>query len=571
MSTSMWHVRAGSAGMTAFLFGTGLLVQGQDPAAGGLVEAVKGAKEKQETCRIAGMVVKLADGTPLKNATVRLENGEDREHTIAVKTTADGRYELRNVPSGRYKVKVTRNGYVEAEYGQRKPSDPGGTLALAPGENKEPVNFKLIPAAVIAGRIFDEDGEPMPHAVVLASRETYHEGGKTLLSVTADRTNDLGQFRLFGLAPGRYFVSAVQNDGREVPGEREFIGGEKQGEKGYIKTYYPGTQDVAKASTITVKEGEEVPGVDMQLKQVSVYRIRGRVFNQITHKGGSNAYLQLVSRSKRLEWDFGGGQEVLKPDGTFEFPNVAPGSYLLMAYWEDQGKFYSTQEKIDIGESDLEGVSLVIGSGATIPGHIRWEGKPSLERDELSVAIQPAETPSWQGAAHVEANQQFTLKDVGDGDYKVVVNGFGKDCYIQDTLYGETHSAEGVISVGKGRGEHLEITISSRGAHVEGAVVDENGLPAAGVWVVAVPEEAKRTNFRLFKAQTTDQYGKFDLRGLAPGTYKLFSWAGIKNNAWEDGDFLKLFEEKGELVELAEGDVKTANLKAIETKGDQAE
>src|SRR5215831_1419521 len=124
----MWHVRAGSAGMTAFLFGTGLLVQGQDPAAGGLVEAVKGAKEKQETCRIAGIVVK---------------------------TTADGRYELRNVPSGRYKVKVTRNGYVEAEYGQRKPSDPGGTLALAPGENKEPVNFKLIPAAVIAGRIFD--------------------------------------------------------------------------------------------------------------------------------------------------------------------------------------------------------------------------------------------------------------------------------------------------------------------------------------------------------------------------------------------------------------------------------
>jgi len=298
------------------------------------------------------------------------------------------------------------------------------------------------------------------------------------------------------------------------------------------------------------------------------------IFANVAHfKPGANHVVGSPTRAQVTgTWtgDFALGF-VLKPDGTFEFPNVAPGSYLLMAYWEDQGKFYSTQEKIDIGESDLEGVSLVIGSGATIPGHIRWEGKPSLERDELSVAIQPAETPSWQGAARVEANQQFTLKDVGDGDYKVVVNGLGKDCYIQDTLYGETHSAEGVISVGKARGEHLEITISSRGARVEGAVVDENGLPAPGVWVVAVPEKAKRTNFRLFKAQTTDQYGKFDLRGLAPGTYKLFSWAGIKNNAWEDGDFLKLFEEKGELVELAEGHVKTVNLKAIETKGDQAE
>src|SRR5215475_2592482 len=142
VSSSMWRVRAGSAWLTACLWGTGLLAHGQAPASEGMAGAAKGAKEKEQTCRIAGMVVKLAEGTPLKNAMVRLENGEDREHTIAARTSADGRYELRNVPPGRYKVKVTRDGYVEMEYGQLKPSDPGATLALAPGENKEPINFR---------------------------------------------------------------------------------------------------------------------------------------------------------------------------------------------------------------------------------------------------------------------------------------------------------------------------------------------------------------------------------------------------------------------------------------------
>jgi len=403
--------------------------------------------------------------------------------------------------------------------------------------------------------------------VVLASRQAFHEGRRTLQSVNMAGTNDLGQFRLFGLAPGRYFVSALQREDAQA-GDREFTVGDKQGDKGYIKTYYPGTQNVAKASAISVKEGEEVPGIDIQMKQASVYRIRGKVVNQITRKGGANTYLQLVSRSNHLEWDFGGGQEVLKSDGAFEFPNVAPGPYLMMAYWSNEEKTYSTQERIDVGESDVEGVTLVIGSGATIPGHILWDGKPSLAGDELKVSIELADTPfGWGSSARVEANQQFTLKEVGDGDYEVTVGGLSKDCYIKDTVYGETHSADGTIAVGKGGGDHLEIMVSSRGARVEGAVVDKDGLPATGVWVVAVPEETKRTNFRLFKAQTTDQYGKFDLRGLAPGTYKLFSWAGIENSAWEDEDFLKPFGKKGEPLELAEGDVKTTSLKAIETNG----
>lgn len=529
--------------------------------------AKAGNHNREETCRVSGIVLRLADGAPLKNATVRLDNEEDHENTIAARTGADGRFELRNVPAARYKLRVTRNGYVEQEYGQIKPSDPGAVFALAPGTEKT-VRFTLIPAAVIAGRVFDEDGEAVPHAVVMASREVYKEGRRTLAMKMFAGTDDLGQYRLFGLAPGRYYVSATQGDWDQATGDREFTAGSgEKGQRGCTKTFYPGTSDLGRASVIVVKEGEEIPGTDIPLKQVAVYRIRGKVFNAVTRKGATDSYLTLISRTSRLEWDYGGGEQVRKSDGSFEFAKVVPGSYLLLAYWSDQGKTYSTQERIDIGESDVDGLSLVIGEGATIPGRVRWEGKPSLERQALQVGIQPADLPGmWYSATQVDSDQQFTLKDAGDGDYKVNVSGYSMDCYLKDLEYGGTHSVDEKISVGKGAGAQLLVTISSRGARVQGAVVDKDGLPATGVWVVAVPDEARRANFKLFKSQTTDQYGKFALRGLAPGSYKIFSWTGIESNEWEDADFLKPFEGKGESVELQDEDVKTVNLKVIEKK-----
>src|SRR5258708_22343050 len=192
------HILRGFAGgLTLWISVFAAICFAQAPA------APKDPKEKAETCRVSGMVVKLADGIPLKGATVRLENGEDHEHTIATKTTGDGRFELRNVPAGRYKLLVSRSGYLETEYGQKKPSDPGATFTLPPGQTKTDLIFKLIPAAVIAGRVFNEDGEPLPNASVTASREAYQEGRRTMAPVTQVSTDDLGAFRLFGLPPGR--------------------------------------------------------------------------------------------------------------------------------------------------------------------------------------------------------------------------------------------------------------------------------------------------------------------------------------------------------------------------------
>jgi hypothetical protein len=153
-----------------------------------------------------------------------------------------------------------------------------------------------------------------------------------------------------------------------------------------------------------------------------------------------------------------------------------------------------------------------------------------------------------------------------EGDFRVQVSGASKDCYIKQITYGQTFVKDDLIGVSKGANPLLEITISSRGARVQGTVTNNDGLPAAGVWVVAVPDEPRRASFRLFKSQTTDQYGRFDVHGLAPGNYKVFAWDGIESNAWEDEEFLKPFEQLGTAIEMRDLDSTTLALKLMGTK-----
>jgi protocatechuate 3,4-dioxygenase beta subunit len=521
---------------------------------------------KKEECSIAGMVVKLASSEPLTKARVHLESLEDRARAISTVTNAGGRFELKGIDPGRYRLTVSRVGFVTQEYGQKKTNDPGAVLSLRPGQELKDLLFRLIPSGVIAGRILDEDGEPPPSVNVTAAREVYSDGKRALAMGATVDTNDLGEYRLFGLSPGRYFVSAVYPRWSRFAGSEDSVSSESE-QQGYAKMYYPGTADAGKAISIDLKGGEEIPSTDILLRKVLVHRIRGRVYNQITHKAGTGTNLLLMPKTSRREWDSVQPANVEKADGSFEIPEVLPGSYVLTAFWFDEGKIYSTRMPVEVGNADIDGVGVTIGPGMNITGQIVWDGKPALERDELTVRAKPVDLNlGFQGGTRVTQGNFFTLKDVGEGTYHAEVAGESKDCYIKDVQYGPSSALEDGFTVVRGAPATLEITVSSHGARVQGAVSDADGLPASGVWVVLVPEAKHREQYRLYKTQTTDQNGRFDLRGIPPGEYKLFSWEEVEMGAWEDPEFLRPFEEKGEKIALQEGDQKTLNLVSIRTK-----
>jgi Carboxypeptidase regulatory-like domain len=522
-----------------------------------------------DTCTVSGMVVAKADGTPLKGATVQLLATANTDHEIAVKSGVDGHFLLKNVPAGDYHLTVSRNGYSELKYGQKKAGDPGALFRLEPGQNMSDLLFRMGRTGVISGKVFDEDGEPMAGVEVEALRNIYRDGRREMVLAASGQSNDLGEFRLYGLTPGRYFVSADQAPwNREVVGEKEFNGAtSNSGEKGYGRVYYPNTVVPDKASAFMVKEGEEIPSIDFLMKEITVYRIRGKVLNLVSKQGTGNIQVSVFPRKQEMNVLSFNANNIAKADGSFELPEIAPGEYTVSAVLFDEGKTYSTQQDVDVVASDVDGLVLSLTAGVTIPGRINWEGRPSQRKDGTSIYLESEMSRFGIGRAeaHIDEDWQFTLKEVPDGTFEVHLVDLSEDYYIKEVRFGDTLLPDRELRV-RGAGANLEITVSSHGARISGTVLNTDSLPVAGAWVVAVPEGEKRKFLRLFRARSTDQYGHFEIHGLAPGKYKLFSWDGIEARAWQDPDFLKDYEDKGQEIEVQDGDQKSLELKSLSAK-----
>lgn len=533
--------------------------------------AAQGSKSsselKKDECNLSGMVVKLEGSEPLKNARVRLLSQDDRTKIHSSVTDAGGRFELRGVEPGRYRLVVHRDGFVSQAYGQKNLDDPGAILVLRPKQEMRDLLFRMISSAVIAGRVINDDGEPLPWVQVSALREEYAGGKKGLVSETRVPTNDLGEYRLFGLRPGRYFIRADYKPYERMTGREETESRDDEQPRGYVPMYYPSGIDPARAVMVTIKGGEETPAVEILLRRVEVFTVRGRVYSLGSRRSSGGYIVLLAPRGEAWLSLPQRDATVDDKDGTFVVHDVLPGAYVLEVLWFDEGKRYQAYQSIDVGNADLEGVNLTAMPGVTFAGRVTWDGPPALEGNRLTVYLRGVDTVFGYGSnATVMPQWTFTLNDIHDLPYRVGIAGLCKDCYLKSLQYGGLVSSEDTFTPTRGSNSALELTISSKGARLQGSVADPDNLPAVGVWVVLVPDEAHRHSGRLYKAGVTDQYGHFELRGIPPGDYKLFSWEEAESGSWEDPEFLSPFEEKGEKITLEQGDNKTQNLTAIRTK-----
>jgi hypothetical protein len=523
---------------------------------------------KKDECIVSGMVVKLAGSEPLKNARVQLLNQDDRAESHSVVTDAGGRFDLRGLDPGRYCLAVHKDGFVTQAYGQKKPDDPGAILTLRAKQEVKDLLFRLIPSAVIAGRVINDDGDPLPWVQVSALREAYAAGKKTLFSETTVPTNDLGEYRLFGLPPGRYFVRADYKPNERITGRGEVEGRDDVEPRGYVPMYYPSSTEPARATPMTVKAGEEIPALEVLLRRVEVFTVRGRIYSMTSRRSSPNYNVFLSPRGEEAWLSLPQRDAIMdEKDSTFTFRDVLPGPYVLGAFWLDEGKRYQAYQSIDVGNADVEGVGLTLAPGMSLNGRVTWDGQPTLEKNRLTVYLRGADgVYGYGGRANIAPPWTFVLTDVYELTYRIGVAGLCNDCYLKALRYGGSTSPEDTFTPARGSNAVLELTISSKGAQVRGSVADADNLPAVGVWVILVPDEAHRSSRRLYKSASTDQYGRFELRGIAPGDYKLFSWEDVESGSWEDPDFLRDFEKQGEKISLQEGDQKTVSVTAIRTE-----
>src|SRR5260370_31425308 len=172
----------------------------------------------EELCAIQGQVLNTATGEPLKKANLNLQRTDMTPDMMSMPTSyststdASGKFAMKDIEPGKHRLSVTRNGFVATSYGARGPNRPGTTLSLSRGQNLKDVMFRLTPHGVVMGRVVDEDGEPVPYVRVQLMTYRYQQGRKQLSFAGGGSTDDLGDYRIFGVAPGKYFLSATANN-----------------------------------------------------------------------------------------------------------------------------------------------------------------------------------------------------------------------------------------------------------------------------------------------------------------------------------------------------------------------
>jgi hypothetical protein len=514
-----------------------------------------------EQCTVQGVVLKAGTGEPLRKAAVQMwQEGEPGQPRDAV-TDRMGHFELKNLDPGQYRLSVQRNGYVRQEYGQTKPGGESSLLTLSPGQKVSDIIIQLIPAAVIAGHVFDEDGEPVLGAQVTALRYAFENGQRELAHAGEARTNDLGEYRIYGLAPGQYIVEANKQP-------RLFA--VLKAEPGYVPIYYPGVPDAARAAPIAVRAGDEFPSADITLQTTQTVTLRGRVLSGASAGPALHAHIYLVSQGPTTSGSHVTSQTLVNdPQGGFELRDVAPGSYFLYAFLYEGGRGEFARQPIEVANANLDGITLTVAPGVDVKGRLRVEGKLDSSVGSFQVSLSPKNSRLVFGGMPsdiVKPNGNFLLKSAFDDEYEINVDGLPGNYFLKSArMDGIDALTAGVTIDTKQTPGLLDILVSPDGARIDG-VVSEDHQPFQAASVTLVPDPPHRGEKRLFKSTTTDQLGHFLLQGIPPGDYKLFAWENIDPGAYMSSDFLLPFEDRGKSVQITEGSILSVQLDLIPAK-----
>jgi Carboxypeptidase regulatory-like domain len=524
----------------------------------------------EDACTVAGKVVRKGNDEAIHFAKVALAPEGDSKNAYHAETDSEGKFVISKVAPGQYRMMVTRNGYVPEAYGSRRSGEQGQPFTLSPGKTMDDLLFRMTPTALITGRVSDEHGEDMPGATVSALYAAYTGGRRTLIPAITAETNDLGEYRLYNLAPGKYLLSVSYEPGR-MPmrgiGRAAIINDSQQS---IPPVYYPGTTDPSQAAPLDVAAGAELRSMDFTLQAAPLFHIRGRVSGLTTTDpaGPRGAVMLRPGNGKVTSMVMQKSAPINGKDGSFDLEDVPAGSYELVAFSFESSGRRMAHRPVEVRGADVEGMDMAFEPLTTITGHVHWDS-PSAKDPELQISLETnAGLFASRSFARIKEDGSFELSDVSAEAYTIFVGGHGPDEYLKSAQYG-TADATGAFQTVSGAGPTLELTMGTRGGRVQGRVLNADSIAASGVWVTLVPEDSKLGVRRLFREVKTDASGKYDIRGVAPGSYRLFSWEDIEQREWEDPDFVKAHESQATSVELEEGDAKSVDLTTIRTKMEQ--
>jgi hypothetical protein len=488
---------------------------------------------------VEGMVTNSLTGQPIKKATVTLRSTQGGGFYLAL-SDAEGHFRMANVDAGdRYVATASCPGFTAETATRFTPVSP---ISVEEEQAVTGVVVKLSPLGVIAGKVIDENDEPLPYVVVSAVTATYPAGVKRMMPRGSATTDDRGEYRLFDLPPDRYYVAASL---RKRPQPANVRLHSDQPDVVYPTALHPASADLAGATAITVAPGAEVTGIHIRLHKTAAYHIRGQAVDAQTRQPVPGGVVQARLCTFDVLDLLPGGlpAAAVRPDGAFDVSGAAPGLYCLTIQLGRPGGIRFAQTTVKVAGQDVNGVTLAIAPALEIPGTLLSETPLPQVREGLRVTLLPESGNGPSPNTLVKPDNSFVLQDVLPVSYQLQPVPLPRNFYLKSIHYGDQDVPDGRLNV-TATATPLTLVFASDTGQVSVTVQAADGTPIPGAMVVLAPDEPRAARNDLLRTGFTRPDGVATIPNVAPGAYKVFAWNGMDDTLAWVAEVRKLLENR---------------------------
>ena len=269
-------------------------------------------------------------------------------------------------------------------------------------------------------------------------------------------------------------------------------------------------------------------------------------------------------------------------DGSFEIRDVAPGVYGVGATVPDpnspspspligQTNQPRAQAAVNVVSGDVENVALIITPPVSLQGRFSVDGLalaavPALDRVRVQL-VQSLDTTAFlpnasSSSSAVSTDGTLKMDALLPGDYRLTVSNMPPGYFLKSARLDQSEGMDQLLHVTASPLGQLEVVLSPNGGQIEGTVLNDKQQPLNGIQVVLIPEQ-RRTRFDLYSTSRSDQAGRFTMKGIPPGDYKLFAWEAIEPFTYFDSEFMRVNEAKGKLVHVSESSAQNVEVRSI--------
>ena len=504
----------------------------------------------------------------------------------AASTDSNGRFEFTDLPAGRFTIRAVKGGFVTTTFGQST-ANPGA-IQLQDGQRLDRGDLRLPRGGVITGRVFDAAGDPVVEAGVNAFRAEYIQPGVRRLSASRGvQTNDLGEYRIYGLTPGKYYVGATlrpQSPSPDATGAPARLVASTQGA---ATTFFPGTATASDARLLTVDAGKETPSVDIGLLTVPLARVSGNVVDSRGRPSPDVIVWLNPARADGALVPTGGAFDVIEVDaaGRFTLPGIPPGDYRLdvqsksrmeaIAKSGSSGAGVSgsapVQEfasvPVTVNGESVDSLTVQTSAGARMTGRLVVEGGafPPDAMAKVKVSVSPVLQGTGISAvllnsgAEVQRDGTFEVRGLV-GSRLVRVGGLPEGAALKSVRANGMDVTDEGLEIGQADVGDVEIIVTTAPTKITGTVTDGDGKPQRDYVVVVFADDKRRWTAPLNRFVVSSRPGAdgvFTLNALPPGNYLAIALTSAEAGEWAEPDHLDRLRAKATAFTLADRESKS--------------